>query len=118
MDEKELAKKLLEFFKIKFKGASAFRISNVKCELDHGDIEIYSFNLKCIYKKETNNIDYFIKFYKKSQTIIKTQVILSSYKKRPENEPLIRFVGDKEYFGYPYQIIEKEKNTLLKDIIN
>jgi hypothetical protein len=118
MDEKDLAKKLLEFFKIKYRGAGGFRISNVKSELLQDDIEIYSFNLKCNYKREPYNLNYFIKFYKKSQRIIKTQVDISNLAKKNKDDPLIRFVGDEEFFGYPYQIIDKEKDSLLKNLID
>ncbi|NHK32320.1 MAG: hypothetical protein FK730_13275 [Asgard group archaeon] len=118
MDEKELAMKLLEFFKIKYRGAGGFRISNVKSELMQDDIEIYSFNLRCSYKREPYNLDYFIKFYKKSQGIIKTQFDLHGVRKASSGDPYIRFVGDKEFFGYPYQIIDKKKDSLLKNIID
>lgn len=118
MDEKELTKKLLEFFKVKYEGAIAFRVSNVKSELSKEDIEIYSFKLICSYKKEPYNLDYFIKFYKKSQGIIRTQFDLQGLRKGYTGDPNIRFVGDKEYFGYPYQIIDKKKDSLLKNIID
>ncbi|NHJ47980.1 MAG: hypothetical protein FK733_09345 [Asgard group archaeon] len=111
-----MTKKLLEFFKVKYKGAANFRINNVKCELEQGDIEIYSFNLKCQYKREPYNLNYFIKFYKRSQAIIKGQSDPSKWKDRNSGDPFIRFVGDDEFFGFPFQIIDKDEKSILKDI--
>jgi hypothetical protein len=118
MDSKELSAKLLEFFKEKYRGATAFQIRNVKCEHSEGDIDIYSFKLLCSYKREPYNLDYYIKFYKKSQAIIKTQVDISSFSKKSKDDPLIRFVGDATFFGYPFQIMDKDEFVLLKDLIN
>jgi hypothetical protein len=63
MTKRAFSQILKEIFKVRFRGAGKFKVSEVSAVNTAIDCEIYSFNLKCEFKREPYTINYLLKFY-------------------------------------------------------
>lgn len=63
MTKREFSQILKEIFKVRFRGAGKFKVSEVSAVVTANDCEIYSFNLNCEFKKEQYSLNYLLKIF-------------------------------------------------------
>jgi len=120
--KRETSQIIKEIFKVRFRSAGKFKISEISLIEASTEFEIYSFNLKCEFKMEPYSYNYLIKFYlttegeqeaQKEFEIIKNIEMDKPY---PSRDYHLDFT--KTMFIYPFIIINKDDNERVDYILS
>ncbi|NHJ84425.1 MAG: hypothetical protein FK734_03130 [Asgard group archaeon] len=109
IDKAILKKRLTDYFKERFLGSRSLRAINIK-KANHKITSVsYSFEIKCIYKKEPNHIYFQILFFNKNiiqNELTKHYQNLKEESKNKKNNPKpVYLIANDMAFSYPAIIL-------------
>ncbi|MBD3192834.1 MAG: hypothetical protein GF308_19500 [Candidatus Heimdallarchaeota archaeon] len=120
----EMKYQLKEFFKVKYRGAGGIRISAIQEVFSSSEIAMFSFNLKCKYKREPYDLHFYIRFYLTKDGIERAQNDFPAFEKfkllkfKIPKIPVVRYVeGVNDYFPFPFLIIQYYPTISLLELL-